>query len=944
MEPTLAQRVGPDPRKVVTPISASKTEQLLRTYGIYDNWKHILVGLVNGFDVGIKHAPERTIIFRKSQILQTRYPVHRQVHTKRMRSRQVLVSIRPTTIRATNRPVPDLTIRAGTQTGNRSLPHDTRPVVPTKQPAHSIYQQRGQCGRFPNWLGHFRRNGCHNPITSARLSSSCIRHISSIQNNTSESETTELTLHSVARVGVCRPRGNVRIIFKRWGIWGGSGHAGGHWQGGWFPSNTEVGRRLPGDSIPRPRLDGTGFHRPYSRNRSTMECLENKTPITPAKVHRLYLGPKQEDSHVAAIKNRHTAGVTGQLARQLLQSHDEGGFQPARKISACGKHSRGHTPLPEIHQPFRSILSLAAGTPTSTSKSTSRFVLGTQSACIDGMRTRLIPSGTRGHWLVGRRQHVLWHRSSSRDTLGRLEMEEQCPNWPREEIRHWLGRGCGSRTWSQASATHPQGTLEDSENRASAGAIGQHGGCRGSQPRALTECKHEPDPPADIRSSGVKRHQSQGRACHIDREYRRQPITGHSQPITLCHWVGNKPDIHSATIPPTPTFTTVVWTLRASNHAVQSEISDLRDSPLRPNCRANERITRWIGTRRPPDSTLNTPGLRRMAFLASEASIKDASSYGAGIRKFHVFCDAYSVPEEDRLPASFALLHSFILWAAADPDDPLTKELNDQPVAVVTVRKYLSAIRAWHIAQGWPAPLRDDDIEKINWTLRGLQRMQAGRRTKPPRPPVTLRMLRALKRSLDPASPFEACMWAIATCAFWGMMRFGETTVRSRAAFSPMLHIARRHVIFDRDLTGKPYARLDLPAAKTAAPGEIQHIFLTEQGDLCPLQALVNLLKLVEAGPEDPLFAWTDSRGSVRPMTRDAAMKCVNSIFTSFGWGTAFGHSFRIGGASHYLAQGVNPEIVRIAGRWKSLAYETYIRSFELVANRHLGSLENMLS
>ncbi|KAG2031172.1 hypothetical protein BDR03DRAFT_807940, partial [Suillus americanus] len=52
----------------------------------------------------------------------------------------------------------------------------------------------------------------------------------------------------------------------------------------------------------------------------------------------------------------------------------------------------------------------------------------------------------------------------------------------------------------------------------------------------------------------------------------------------------------------------------------------------------------------------------------------------------------------------------------------------------------------------------------------------------------------------------------------------------------------------------------------------------------------------------------------------------INSILVAWGWGTTFGHSFRIGGASFYLAKKINPEIVRIAGRWKSLAYETYIR------------------
>ncbi|KIJ55426.1 hypothetical protein M422DRAFT_151091, partial [Sphaerobolus stellatus SS14] len=64
-----------------------------------------------------------------------------------------------------------------------------------------------------------------------------------------------------------------------------------------------------------------------------------------------------------------------------------------------------------------------------------------------------------------------------------------------------------------------------------------------------------------------------------------------------------------------------------------------------------------------------------------------------------------------------------------------------------------------------------------------------------------------------------------------------------------------------------------------------------------------------------------------------------NNVFLANGWGTTFGHSFRIGGASFFLAQKVNPEIVRLAGRWKLLTYEAYIRAFELTTSRHMGNM-----
>ncbi|CAL1697734.1 unnamed protein product [Somion occarium] len=200
-------------------------------------------------------------------------------------------------------------------------------------------------------------------------------------------------------------------------------------------------------------------------------------------------------------------------------------------------------------------------------------------------------------------------------------------------------------------------------------------------------------------------------------------------------------------------------------------------------------------------------------------------------------------------------------------------------------------------------------------------------------------MLATLHRVLKLDNPFEACIWAVAACAFWGCMRFGEVTVKTRTAFSERLHLKRSDAFFGYDLDNKPYARLDLPSAKTAKPGEIQHVFLAPQNSLCALQALQNLFRVVPATSRDPLFSWRDKQGVIRPMVRDVALSFINSIFRASGWGTTFGHSFRIGGASFYLSQKVDPEIVRLIGRWRSLAYETYIRAFEQVNSRHTANL-----
>ncbi|KAG1735300.1 uncharacterized protein EDB91DRAFT_1056288 [Suillus paluster] len=319
-------------------------------------------------------------------------------------------------------------------------------------------------------------------------------------------------------------------------------------------------------------------------------------------------------------------------------------------------------------------------------------------------------------------------------------------------------------------------------------------------------------------------------------------------------------------------------------------------SHLRPQCKAGEQIFLWWGTNSPPPSTIDNPVIRHIASLASRTSLRDTTSYGAGLQKFHLFCDIFSIPEADHPQPGDSILS-------------ISSSTPFEPVSVGVVQKYLSAVRAWHIAQGWPPPLSKSHHDCINWSLHGLENIQISRR-RPLRPPVMLSMLAALKATLVLSDPFDACVWAIVSCAFFGMMWFSKVSVTSQAAFTPSKYLTRAHAFFGVDLLGSPYACLDLPSAKTARAGEIQSVFLNKQGDLCPLAALCNLAQVVPALADDPLFSWRDSRGDIHPMAKVQALERINSILIAWGWGTSFGHSFRIGGASFYLAKKIDPEIV----------------------------------
>jgi hypothetical protein len=52
-----------DPRSVFTPVNPIKTKILLCSFNIYNKWSHVITGLREGFDVGIKSPLSKTILF-----------------------------------------------------------------------------------------------------------------------------------------------------------------------------------------------------------------------------------------------------------------------------------------------------------------------------------------------------------------------------------------------------------------------------------------------------------------------------------------------------------------------------------------------------------------------------------------------------------------------------------------------------------------------------------------------------------------------------------------------------------------------------------------------------------------------------------------------------------------------------------------------------------------
>jgi hypothetical protein len=126
----VAANPNPDPRKVVTPLNPIQVEELLCKYGLISTWNHIIVGLREGFDVGIREQLSCSYIFPQSQFFLSRLEIYFILYCWRASSWVVLRRFSTRGPRSTNWTFLNVSTRLGTKTAFREFPHDPRHVLP----------------------------------------------------------------------------------------------------------------------------------------------------------------------------------------------------------------------------------------------------------------------------------------------------------------------------------------------------------------------------------------------------------------------------------------------------------------------------------------------------------------------------------------------------------------------------------------------------------------------------------------------------------------------------------------------------------------------------------------------------------------------------------------------------------------------------------------------
>ena len=246
-----------------------------------------------------------------------------------------------------------------------------------------------------------------------------------------------------------------------------------------------------------------------------------------------------------------------------------------------------------------------------------------------------------------------------------------------------------------------------------------------------------------------------------------------------------------------------------------------------------------------------------------------------------------------------------------------------------TIRTKLMAVRHHHLIAGYPDPL---EIAPRLWlALGGIKRMGA----KPNRKyPVTLEMLRWIRRQLDLDTIDGAATWAAIVTAFFFMLRASEYLA------DPGKPWRDSRVLFGRDVT----PRLEGEAKKTFAGADEVVVFIrgsktdqynfgccrnhyTTRNELCPVRALEALERLTPErwGEEGdlPLFR----KGDGAPITRQEVKGLLESAAIAAGIHPSHvgSHSLRIGGATAMYHAVPDLEKLKRFGRWKTGAFHVYL-------------------
>ena len=176
----------------------------------------------------------------------------------------------------------------------------------------------------------------------------------------------------------------------------------------------------------------------------------------------------------------------------------------------------------------------------------------------------------------------------------------------------------------------------------------------------------------------------------------------------------------------------------------------------------------------------------------------------------------------------------------------------------------------------------------------------------------------------EPHNYRNILLWAACCIAFFGFLRCSDFTVPSVHDYDPSAHLSFKDLSIDsRD--SPSVIQLHIKQSKTNPFRKGIRLFLGKTGtDVCPLKAILPYLVARGTKP-GPLFLTTDGL----PLKWQKFHNCLSTLLKNIGLPASQynTHSFRIGAATSAKDAGILDTHIQMLGRWRSSAYQQYIRT-----------------
>ena len=294
--------------------------------------------------------------------------------------------------------------------------------------------------------------------------------------------------------------------------------------------------------------------------------------------------------------------------------------------------------------------------------------------------------------------------------------------------------------------------------------------------------------------------------------------------------------------------------------------------------------------------------------------------YDISVKDFLRFCEDQRIPSLRQLPADEMLLASYAASLAGS-------------ISGASIQNRIAAVRAWHIRHN--ASWNGGTL--LDYVLRGTHKASPPSSKSARRPPVTFEMLEQLYQSMGPFSTLDHAVYAAATTMFYGQLRVGEVcaTQEKYSTFNNQLHPTLADLRAPHTLAGSRI--LHLPCTKTKGTQGEDVAICRQDGCTDPINAMRNHMVVNDiTDPKIALFSyWDDNIHMRKLLTPSKFMKRCNELWKNWGHPRFTGHSFRIGGTTHYLLRKVDPNVIRVMGRWSSDAFLRYWRQLDVLATIH---------